>query len=45
MKIRIPILHPCVLAEREALAVQLIIRSGDGFRVLAIPQFESYLLR
>ncbi len=33
------------LAEREALAVQLIIRSGDGFRVLATPQFESYLLR
>ena len=33
------------LAEREALAVQLIIRSGDGFRVLATPQFESYLRR
>ncbi len=33
------------LAEREALAVQLIIRSGDGFRVLATTQFESYLLR
>ena len=33
------------LAEREALAVQLFIRSGDGFRVLATTQFESYLLR
>jgi len=33
------------LAEREALAVQLIIRSGDDFRVLATPQFESLLLR
>ena len=33
------------LAEREALAVQLITRSGDGFRVLATPQFDSYLLR
>ena len=33
------------LAEREALAVQLIIRSGDGFRVLATTQFDSYLLR
>jgi len=33
------------LAEQEALAVQLIIRCGDGFRVLATPQFESHLLR
>lgn len=33
------------LAVREDLAVQLIIRSGDEFRVLATPQFESYLLR
>jgi thiamine biosynthesis lipoprotein len=33
------------LAVREALAVQLIIRSGDYVRVLATPQFESYLLR
>ncbi len=33
------------LAEREALAVQLIIRSDDRYRVLATPQFESYLLR
>lgn len=32
------------LAEREALAVQLIVRSGNGFQVLATPQFESYLL-
>jgi thiamine biosynthesis lipoprotein ApbE len=35
----------CRLAEREALAVQLIIRLGDRFRVLATPQFESLLLR
>ncbi len=33
------------LAVREALAVQLIIRSGDRFRVLATPGFESYVLR
>ena len=33
------------LAVREALAVQLIIRSGDRFRALATPQFERYLLR
>ena len=30
------------LALREAIAVQLIIRSEDGFRVLATPQFEGY---
>jgi thiamine biosynthesis lipoprotein len=33
------------LAQRESLAVQLIIRSGDQFRVLVTRQFESYLLR
>jgi thiamine biosynthesis lipoprotein len=33
------------LAVQEALAVQLIIRSGDQLRVLATPEFESYLLR
>jgi thiamine biosynthesis lipoprotein len=32
------------LAIREALAVQLIIRSGDQLQVLATPEFESYLL-
>ena len=32
-------------AVREALAVQLLIRSGDQFRVLATAQFDSYLLR
>lgn len=32
------------LAVREALAAQLIIRSEDGVRVLATPQFESHLL-
>lgn len=33
------------LAVGEALAVQLIVKSEDGFRVSATPQFESYLLR
>ena len=33
------------LAVDEALAVQLIIRSGDELRVMATPQFESFLLR
>lgn len=32
------------LAVREALAVQLIVRSGDRFQVLVTPQFERYLL-
>ena len=30
------------LAVDEALAVQLIVRSGDQFRVLATPRFEGY---
>jgi thiamine biosynthesis lipoprotein len=30
------------LALDEALAVQLIVRSGDQFRVLATPRFEGY---
>lgn len=33
------------LAVSEVLAVQLIIRSGNGFRVMATPQFENHLLR
>ena len=31
------------LAVDESLAVQLIVKSADGFRVLMTPQFESYL--
>lgn len=33
------------LARRENLAAQLILRSGDGFRVLATPPFERQRLR
>jgi thiamine biosynthesis lipoprotein len=33
------------LAERESLAVQLIIRSADDFRVLETRRFEDHLLR
>ncbi len=32
-------------AVREGLAVQLIIRSGAEFQVLATPRFDSYVLR
>jgi len=32
------------LALREELAVQLIVRSGDQFRVLVTPQFENHAL-
>jgi FAD:protein FMN transferase len=32
------------LAVKEALAVQLILRADDGFRVMMTPQFEHYLL-
>ena len=33
------------LSLEQEFAVQLIVRSADGFRVLATPQFESQLLR
>lgn len=33
------------LVEREGLAAQLIVRSERGFRVLATPAFETYLVR
>lgn len=33
------------LALEEGLAVQLVIRSGDGFRMVATPPFENHLLR
>lgn len=33
------------LALRESLAVQLIVASTDGFRVLATPEFKAYVLR
>jgi thiamine biosynthesis lipoprotein len=33
------------MAEREVLAVQLIVRSEDGFRVLTTLPFDDYLLR